>query len=603
MRVLFLAVAGLALAAHAQAVAVPGFELERLTLNPGARDGLLVGGGDLLPDKQFRVSLTGHYEHDPLIYLTADGQRLTVVGGRATAHLAGAFSVTKWLELGLQLPVVAWQGGAKGLDTVNLATPSGFALGTPYVQLRIGFMRQSEGMPIDLALSGVFGFPLGSAAALTRDEGVTAIPRLGVGRSFGNLLRAGLDAGATIRPRAALSPGNDNARDTLGPQIDLGVGVSTLGSGLRGELSVRSAISLTGMPASTELMAGVRYPLGPVELFVVGGPGFGRAPGTPMFRALAGVAFTGGGVSEAPAPLPPPPVVEKCVEGKPYVLAECPALDLDGDGVKNGDDRCATLKGSRAALGCPDADDDGIVDEKDKCPQVKGLEKLKGCPDTDGDGITDAVDQCPKEPGPEDRLGCPATDGDHDGVIDDDDKCPKEPGEVRLFGCPERDTDGDGVMDSEDNCKAQKGPKSNQGCPAANKQLVIITREKLVIKDKVFFDTAKATIQKRSFRLLDQIAAILKEHAEVQHVLIEGHTDNKGRPDANLKLSQARAESVKAYLVKKGVESVRLQAKGYGQERPVSHENTPAGLEQNRRVEFVIVGDEKTDTKTIEVPQ
>ena len=75
-------------------------------------------------------------------------------------------------------------------------------------------------------------------------------------------------------------------------------------------------------------------------------------------------------------------------------------------------------------------------------------------------------------------------------------------------------------------------------------------------------------------------------HPEISLVQVEGHTDNVGQPEKNKKLSQDRADSVKAYLVKKGVADARLKAVGFGQEKPAESNDTPAGRDNNRRVEF-----------------
>ncbi len=602
---------------------VPPFELERLTLNPAGRSGLVVGGADLLEQRTLRVSLTGHYEHDPLVFLGEGNQRLgAVVGGRATAHLAAAFGLTRWLEAGLSLPVVLWQGGASGLDTVGVAPPASTVLGTPWLQARAGLLSQEQGAPVDLALTAMLGLPVGSGAGLTRDEGVSFVPRLGAGRRLNGFVRAAAELGAWLRPTQPLSPGNAAAADQVGSELDLGLGATTLGEGLRGEASLRLLFPLTRQPVSAELLLGARYPLGGVELYALAGPGFGRTPGTPAFRVLLGAAWGW-------APAKP----KACVEGTPYALESCPDLDLDGDGVKNAADRCPRVKGLAGTAGCPDADGDGLADDADACPAEPGSAARKGCPqkDTDGDGlfdeedacpaetgpaarkgcppkdadkdgVLDEDDACPAEPGPAEKRGCPPKDSDGDGVLDEADACPAEPGDVRYAGCPPKDADKDGVEDADDNCKTEPGPKENQGCPAKTKQLVVITREKLVIKDRVYFDVAKATIQKRSFPLLDQVAKILKEHDEVRRVVVEGHTDSQGKADYNRKLSQGRAESVKAYLVKQGVGPERLEAKGYGPDRPIADNKAAAGRELNRRVEFVISTPEKSESKTIEVP-
>jgi len=117
---------------------------------------------------------------------------------------------------------------------------------------------------------------------------------------------------------------------------------------------------------------------------------------------------------------------------------------------------------------------------------------------------------------------------------------------------------------------------------------VVITEKKLELKDKVFFDTSKATIKPVSFDLLDEVARVLVAHPEVKSLRIEGHTDSRGSAATNTALSEARAEAVRDYLVVKGVAAERLSAKGFGPARPVADNATSAGREANRRVEFMI---------------
>ncbi len=117
---------------------------------------------------------------------------------------------------------------------------------------------------------------------------------------------------------------------------------------------------------------------------------------------------------------------------------------------------------------------------------------------------------------------------------------------------------------------------------------VVVTKERLDLKEKVFFETGKSAIRPESLGLLDEVAAALKANPDVKRVVIEGHTDSKGAKLKNAKLSQGRAEAVRAYLVEKGVEPARLQAKGFGASRPIADNGTPKGREENRRVEFVI---------------
>ena len=90
-------------------------------------------------------------------------------------------------------------------------------------------------------------------------------------------------------------------------------------------------------------------------------------------------------------------------------------------------------------------------------------------------------------------------------------------------------------------------------------------------------------------RVLLDVANALKQQAGLD-VAVEGHTDSLGSDDYNQKLSQRRANAVIAYLVQQGIDATRLKAVGHGESRPVASNETADGREQNRRVEFKIVG-------------
>ena len=91
------------------------------------------------------------------------------------------------------------------------------------------------------------------------------------------------------------------------------------------------------------------------------------------------------------------------------------------------------------------------------------------------------------------------------------------------------------------------------------------------------------------------MAEVLKLHADLGRITVEGHTDNKGKREVNVKLSQARAEAVKKFVVDKGVPADRITAKGFGPDKPADTNETEKGRENNRRVEFVV---EKAATTT-----
>ena len=111
----------------------------------------------------------------------------------------------------------------------------------------------------------------------------------------------------------------------------------------------------------------------------------------------------------------------------------------------------------------------------------------------------------------------------------------------------------------------------------------------MVITEKIFFDLNRARIKTRSQPVLNAVAAILKAHADLR-VSIEGHTDDQGTADWNRELSRLRSERVREYLIKKGIAADRLESKGFGSDRPLVQGVSEAARDQNRRVEFVIIG-------------
>ncbi|MET0636215.1 MAG: OmpA family protein [Chitinophagaceae bacterium] len=231
-----------------------------------------------------------------------------------------------------------------------------------------------------------------------------------------------------------------------------------------------------------------------------------------------------------------------------------------------------------------DTDKDGIIDSLDKCPAVPGLAKYEGCPvpDTDKDGINDEEDICPSAFGLARYQGCPIPDTDKDGVNDEDDKCISEAGPASNQGCPFVDTDRDGVPDPEDRCPTIAGPKENYGCPEIKKEVI----ERINYSaNNIYFATGKFTLLSKSFKGLNDVVKIMNENPATQ-LSIDGYTDNVGTDALNQKLSENRANAVKAYLVKNGVAASRLVATGFGEESPIAENNTAAGRQKNRRVEL-----------------
>lgn len=230
-------------------------------------------------------------------------------------------------------------------------------------------------------------------------------------------------------------------------------------------------------------------------------------------------------------PPPPPKVKPKEEEPKPIVMYEDP----------------------KEPVIMRDADKDGLMDHEDKCPYHAGPKENGGCPDKDHDGVYDFEDRCPDVAGPASFSGCPDTDGD--GIMDADDHCPKEAGKMETFGCPE----------------VKEEVKQQVNLAAKG----------------IYFETNKAVLKEESYTQLDIIFNILQGDATL-NVDIEGHTDDKGKPEANLELSQQRADVCKNYLMKKGISESRITSVGYGDMRPVADNKTEEGRAQNRRTDFLL---------------
>jgi OmpA-OmpF porin, OOP family len=178
--------------------------------------------------------------------------------------------------------------------------------------------------------------------------------------------------------------------------------------------------------------------------------------------------------------------------------------------------------------------------------------------DSDRDGVLDGLDQCPGTPigAPVDARGCPldlGADADGDGVPNDADLCPDTPAgaQVDAVGC--------------------------------------IVAQTMVLRG-VNFENDAAVLTADARSILDGVADSLKAQPSVR-VEIGGHTDSIGNDSYNHMLSQERAESVRQYLISRGVSGDRLVAMGYGEFKPLASNETTDGRAQNRRVEFKLLVD------------
>ena len=262
----------------------------------------------------------------------------------------------------------------------------------------------------------------------------------------------------------------------------------------------------------------------------------------------------------------------------------------------------------------------GVYREWGRPVKVKVLPPPKD-DDPDKDGIVGAADKCPTEPEDidsfEDTDGCAEADNDQDAVPDAADRCPIEPEDKDQFedadGCPDPDNDADGVLDATDKCgdkpETRNGFEDEDGCP--DEIPAKVAKFNGVIKG-INFKVSSADLAPGSTKILDEAIAVMTEFKDIK-LEIGGHTDDQKLKTTtkfadNTALSQARADTVKAYIVGKGIEDARLIAKGYGESQPVEDPATLTGGKlaqartKNRRVEFKLIMAEPAGTPPQQPP-
>ncbi|WP_437929541.1 OmpA family protein [Sorangium sp. So ce291] len=576
----------LAAAFSMPAAAQEATALDRLAPAP-AGDGLstvpsAVVSGDLRP----AVGLLFSYSHQPLSIRGTDPPgAVTWVDRQAILHALASIELMRRVKLDLDAPLVLDQGGASGaVGGISVAAPAGgVSLGDLQVGGRVALLPQ-QGLRPAAALGLSVWLPTGDEAAFSGAGAVRYAPRVLVGGEHPGFLWAA-SAGGRFQ--------QDSGDSLTGSEVFLaaGVGVRKGPLQLGSELSVWAAAGTpavevpgrAGVPlqvpgrAGAELLLTARWSLGPLTVDAGAGPGFGRLPGTPKARFFAALGLAADVLPAPPAAAPAAtaPAAAAGADGGGDARSPAPVADLDGDSVPDAEDACprvigearppagaAGAAGARPAFrrGCPpDRDDDGIYDVDDRCPDVPGVS-------------TAAADEPPASAASRPPSGGSAS---------------AAPRPTSRHGCP-ADTDGDGIPNVEDACPYERGKPSEDrathGCPFA----VRIEGSQIVILQQVQFPTGRAEIEPESFELLSEVAAVLEEHPEIARVAVDGHTDNQGSDQGNLRLSQRRALAVVAWLTAHGIDARRLEARGFGARRPIADNRTRDGRAKNRRVEFQI---------------
>jgi outer membrane protein OmpA-like peptidoglycan-associated protein len=283
--------------------------------------------------------------------------------------------------------------------------------------------------------------------------------------------------------------------------------------------------------------------------------------------------------------------------------------DTDGDGLSDGDE----LLKYRTSPVEADTDGDGLTDPQEVQKYLTDPTKA----DSDGDGLTDSaeINTHKTDPMKADSDGDGLSDGDEINkykcnplMVDSDKDGLSDGDEVKKYSSSpmKPDTDGDGLGDNQEVTQLKTNPvkldtdggtiadgvEVNRGTNPLDANDDLEKEEKIkgavgteIILEGIVFASGSSTIKPESKVTLDKVAKTMLDNPEIE-VEIQGHTDSVGKHDANVRLSQARAESVAKYLVSKGVAAARMVSKGIGPDRPVASNDTVEGRQLNRRITF-----------------
>ncbi|WNG14531.1 Ig-like domain-containing protein [Cystobacter fuscus] len=554
-------------------------DVQRYKPGPGATDILGVHGSRVDNHLGWHLGASVNYASNPLGFYNPATDRFVyeLVAHQATLDVMGSLSLWNRFELGVVLPITYQASESEAGFTPSFAQGvAGAGLGDVRLVPKLNLVS-SENFGLGLVVPVLL--PSAGGEAFRGGAGVSARPQLVVewGRDRGARLVANLGANIQREEQLRNLRTGTELMYALGAQIPFSEKLA-----LRANLAGSYGLNYTGFGAlPLEVLAALQYRFSPgLSAHLGGGPGLTRGYGTPAFRVFAGIDWHQPGERASTAPKAAP--TEEATPAAPAAPAAAP-VDTDGDGIPDTADKCPTK-----------------AEDKD------GFEDQDGCPDRDNDkdGRPDVTDRCPNEPetinGFQDEDGCPdasTKDSDGDGLLDSKDKCPLQAEDKDGFqdedGCPDPDNDQDGVPDTKDQCPNEpeviNGVKDEDGCPDEGKSKVRLESNRIVILDKVYFATAKDVILPKSFSLLKQVASVLKANPQIELLRVEGHTDNQGNDASNLRLSQRRADKVRAFLIREGIAGERLDAMGFGETRPVDDNKKAAGRENNRRVEFNIL--------------
>ena len=571
------------------------------------------------------AGLLGHWQHGPLEYVYGDGEsREVLLKDAVTTHVVASVALDRF-RVGFDFPIHILSKGA--------GVQAGTGTGDLMVDGKVTLVDPAGG-GLGLALAGRIGLPTGSVSAALSEDGLTGELRAIADMHFGNFMLAG-NVGMRFRPETELEAA------TLNDQVVLRIaGAYDLTDQGSVALEVGSYVApgagMTGLPVEAMLSGSGRIS----PAFVVrGGVGRGitQAVGSPAVRVVAGLTYSplkaddadGDGIYSD---------FDRCPQ-----LAEdmdgwededgCPDTDNDKDGFPDAEDACPDqaedMDGWEDEDGCPELPTQLSITFQDQkgtvvpsvAATIAGTElsgegnpvlivvdpgsytltaKAEGFKDTEVQFAVPRYEESsftfklsdlgmaslkitvvsPEGERVENAYWYPI--GGARIPVDQGQAMSADPGNYDIV------VGAEGFGLSRLTVEVNEDATTEVQVSLARPRIEV-TKNKINLKEKVFFDTGKSTIKVESHPLLDEVADVLLATPEILKIRVEGHTDSRGGDLDNLKLSQARAEAVVKYLVAQGVDGERMQAVGFGEQQPIDKADNADAWEKNRRVEVFIL--------------
>jgi OmpA-OmpF porin, OOP family len=548
----------------------------------------------------------------------AEGGRLdAVINGAFGMDLAASLSLTDWFQLGLRVPFLNVTGGSdEGFATAAAFGHDGafIAFGDIGLDLGIGVLQQRRGHHVDVAVVPRFVFPTGYGPAWMGTGAFQAGGDLAVSADL-SIVHIGANVGfMALLSEAGSSVVTEDSRDpvqTVGVigtddtfRWGLGVGLRLLDGQLEPQLewngstiiarsfheeSGRGAFSGQDTPMELNLSVLVQPKMGPVWFRVGGGRGLSPGVGSPDLRLFGQLGFD---VKVGEKPAPNIPVLTVDVRYRDKRLAETSVTVREAGGAEE----TVTVGADVATIDTEDGTAWTAAAARD-CLKGTGSADVRNgrgaltiemvadrtipiefdLKDPDGNPLTDATLRWQQDP---DCIGCVP-----------EEKAAIAAGQLRQMVCPgehEVFVEKEGYRVVRSTIRAEAGTKQEVAVEM-EPTLIDVAANQILILENVYFDTGSDVIQQRSHRLLEEIADTLLANRDLGNIEIHGHTDNVGDDASNLDLSTRRATAVLTFLIQQGVPGQRMVGRGLGETEPIDTNDTDAGREANRRVEFHIV--------------